>query len=324
MKFFYTFVLLAVLFLSCNDGTQKTDDSFKSDSVGNINSLQIVMPNNLWNGAVGEKVREHFAAPTDGLPQDEPLFSMNQISPETFTDFARLYRNFLYVNISKEDTVSLRKNPYAKPQIGAFVKGTDENDLLAKLDENAATMIDAFKKNEIEERQRRTRISMMKEDSLQETFGITMQVPAAYRIARAAEDFIWLRKDLEDGTTNIIVYEVPLSTIGKDSTVADIIKMRDTIGSALLPVEDNAPFITEAAYAPYLFNAEIDGKFAYETKGTWELKDAWMAGPFINYAVRDEENNRYLILEGFTYAPAARKRDLQFELESILKSTKFK
>ena len=63
-------------------------------------------------------------------------------------------------------------------------------------------------------------------------------------------------------------------------------------------------------------------KFAYETKGTWEVKDDWMGGPFVNYAVRDEKNNRYLILEGFTYAPAVSKRDLQFELESILNSAK--
>ena len=81
-------------------------------------------------------------------------------------------------------------------------------------------------------------------------------------------------------------------------------------------------FITEDAYAPYLFKTTIDGRPAYETKGTWEVKDALMGGPFINYAVKDEKNNRYLILEGFTYAPAVAKRDLQFELESILNTTK--
>src|SRR5690606_40011178 len=52
--------------------------------------------------------------------------------------------------------------------------------------------------------------------------------------------------------------------------------------------------ITEEAYAPYLFETKIDGKFAYLTKGTWEVENAFMAGPFINYAVRDEKNNRYV------------------------------
>ncbi len=106
--------------------------------------------------------------------------------------------------------------------------------------------------------------------------------------------------------------------------MADIIKVRNTIGAALLPVEDGSKFITEAAYSPFLFSSELDGKFTYITKGTWEITDAYMAGPFVNYAVRDEANNRWLILEGFTYAPSEAKRDLQFELEAILKTAKIK
>ena len=96
--------------------------------------------------------------------------------------------------------------------------------------------------------------------------------------------------------------------------------MRNTIGAGLLPVEDDSKFITEAAYSPFLFSSELDGKPTYITKGTWEITDAWMAGPFVNYAVRDEANDRWLILEGFTYAPSDDKRDLQFELEAILKT----
>ena len=90
-----------------------------------------------------------------------------------------------------------------------------------------------------------------------------------------------------------------------------------------MPVEEGGRFITEAAYAPYIFKTKIDDHFAYETKGIWEVKTQFMGGPFINYAVRDSVNNRYLIVEGFVYAPATSKRDLQFELEAILRSLKF-
>ena len=76
--------------------------------------------------------------------------------------------------------------------------------------------------------------------------------------------------------------------------------------------------MTEDAFSPFLFKTEVNGHFAYETRGTWEVTDAYMAGPFLNFAIRDEQNNRWLIIEGWTYAPGARKRDLQFELESIL------
>lgn len=311
-----------IVFTSCNQ-SGKRDKTLVPSSVGNINSLQIIIPNDLWNGEVGEAIRNNFAAPTDGLPQDEPLFSINQMTPEVFTGFARTNRIFIYVALSENENVKLAKNEYAKPQIGAFIKATSQEKLIELINQNAPQIIDEFHKSEIAERQRRTEISMRNTDSLKKDMGVSLKIPSAYRQAKANPDFYWFRKNLKDGETNIIIYEVPLNMIMNDSTaVSDIIKIRDSIGSQLMVVEDDALFITEDAYAPYLFKTTIDGHFAYETKGTWEIKDAWMGGPFLNYAVKDEKNDRYLILEGFTYAPATRKRDLQFELESILLSAK--
>ena len=110
---------------------------------------------------------------------------------------------------------------------------------------------------------------------------------------------------------------------GDSTAVGDIIKVRDSIGGDLLILEeDGGRFVTEEAYSPFLFKTEIDGKPAYETKGTWEVKGRFIAGPFLNYAIRDEANNRYLILEGFTHAPRVDKRDHQFEMEAILRSAK--
>ncbi|MEZ4778101.1 MAG: DUF4837 family protein [Flavobacteriaceae bacterium] len=321
----YPLVFCTILFFSCNSSSEKRDTSYLTESVGAINGLQVVITNAFWNDSVGEKIREYFAAPADGLPQIEPIFSINQIQPENFSDFARTYRTFLYVDLGKEDTIQIKKDSYAKPQIGAFITATSEEKLIEIIEANQEKIIATFKAFEIKERQRRTNISLLTVDSLKERFGISLKIPSAYRVASACNDFYWIRKDLKsNGSTNILMYEVPLNVIGKDSSIiGDIIKVRDTIGSGYLPVEDDGLFVTEEAYAPYLFTTEIDGKFAYETKGTWEIKDDFMAGPFLNYAIKDEAHNRYLIIEGFTYAPSMEKRDLQFELESIIKSMKF-
>lgn len=309
---------------TCNESGKK-DTSYLPKSLGNINTLQVITPNDLWNSGVGEEIRTHFAAPADGLPQDEPLFSMNQMPPETYTGFARKYRLVLYVTLGEEEKVELKKNAYSKPQTLVFVTAKTEGDLIRLIGENQTGIIKAFLASEITERQRRTRVSLMKLDSMEAIMGVTLKIPSAYHIAKATDEFYWIRKELKSGTTNIIIYEVPLDMINKDSTtVGNIIRMRDSIGGKHLPVEDDGRFITEEAYAPFLFTTEIDGKPAYETKGTWEVKNQYIAGPFVNYAVRDEANNRYLILEGFTYAPSVEKRDLQFELESILKSAVIK
>tara|TARA_R110002049_G_scaffold59518_2_gene160910 strand:- start:614 stop:1588 length:975 start_codon:yes stop_codon:yes gene_type:complete len=322
MKPLYFAFLTLFIFISCNE-TGKRDTSYLPKSLGNINTLQVITENDLWNGTVGETIREYFAAPTYGLPQDEPLFSMNQMPPSTYTGFARKYRLFLYVTLGNEDKVSIAENPYAKPQTGAIITSTTKEGLIKLINENQKRIIDTFKASEIKERQRRTSVSLMKLDSLPNDLGVKLKIPSAYHVAKATKDFYWIRKELKSGSTNIIVYEVPMDMIGKDtSVVGDIITIRDSIGGKQLPVEDDGQFITEEAYAPYLFETLIDNKFAYETKGTWEVKNEYMAGPFVNYAIRDETNNRYLILEGFTHAPSVEKRDLQFELEAILKSAK--
>ena len=322
MKSIYiAFLCLLFVATSCNDGS-KSKSTYRPDSVGNINSLQIVTPEELWNGEVGETIREYFAAPADGLPQDEPLYSMVQMKPSSFTDFAQRYRIFLHATLSDSTNFSLKKNSFAKPQTGAFLTAPTTGELIALIKENQEQIKAAFYASEIKEKQKRIRLSLRKLDTLQKEFGVNLKEPTAYRVAKSGGDYYWLRKNIEAGTTNIFIYEAPLSAISKDSTMADIINVRNTIGAALLPVEDGSKFITEAAYSPFLFNAELDGKQTYITKGTWEITDAYMAGPFVNYAVRDEVNDRWLIIEGFTYAPSEEKRDLQFELEAIIKSAK--
>jgi hypothetical protein len=45
-----------------------------------------------------------------------------------------------------------------------------------------------------------------------------------------------------------------------------------------------------------------------------------MAGPFLNYIIKDTINDRQLVLEGFVFAPSAAKRDYIFEVDAILHS----
>jgi hypothetical protein len=296
------------------------------DSSGNINNLSVIMPNDMWNGEVGEEMRRILAAPVDGLPQEEPLFSINQMPPEAFSGFVRKNRIFVKVEKGKEASVKMASDAFAKPQTGIIITGETNEEIIEQLQKHAAKIIDTLKATEIREKQRRISKSLKDDSKLEENLGLSMKFPSAYRYAKEQDDFFWIRKDIPNGSMEILVYEVPLNTIQKDTNViGNIIAMRDSIGKAYIPGPvDGSYMITEEAYAPYLFNSEIDGKFAYETKGTWEVKNAFMAGPFLNYAIMDKENDRVLVLEGFTFAPSARKRDNMLELEAILRSAQIR
>jgi len=323
MKPFIIGLFSVVILLSCTNNSNKKS-SYRQSSVGNINSLQVLTTDELWYDVVGEEIRNIFAAPTEGLPQEEPLFYINQMDPSTFSGFIKSNRLFLHVTIAKENKVTIAKDPYARPQTGVIITGKTKEDLVNLISDNQEKILAAFHKSEIKERQRRTAISPKKIDSLKERFGLSIQMPSAYRTAHKGADFYWLRKDLKKtGSTNILIYEAPLTAITNDSlALGEILKIRDSIGGNLLPVEDNGKFGTDYDYSPNFYGIELDGKFTYLTKGVWDVKGEFMAGPFINYAVRDEKNNRYLIIEGFTFAPSERKRNLQFELESIILSSK--
>ncbi|MCB7481889.1 DUF4837 family protein [Christiangramia sediminis] len=320
-------ILLASIFflISCkNDEKSSKNDRILTDSSGNINQLTVVINNQLWEGEVGEAIRTNLAAPVDGLPQEEPLFSLSQIPPETFTGFVRNSRIFLKIEEGGNKGMDLINDEFSRPQTGIVIQGENSGEIIEVINKEADSIINILKKTELTEKQRRIRKSLKKDDALNEKFGVNLKFPSAYRYAKEEEHFSWIRKEIPKGSMEILVYEVPISQIENDSSViSNIIKMRDSIGKAQIPgrLEDSY-MITEKAYAPYLFETEIDGKFAYETRGTWEVQNDFMAGPFVNYAVKDEENDRFLILEGFVFSPSRSKRDNIFELDAILQSAK--
>ena len=109
--------------------------------------------------------------------------------------------------------------------------------------------------------------------------------------------------------------------------VKDIIRLRDSIGSVYIPGPDVPGKIThmrgDPAFAPHVYATEIGSKKAVEVRGIWDVKNDFMAGPFLTYIIDDAANDRKLVLEGFTYAPATNKRDDMFQLEAILKTVSF-
>lgn len=319
-------ILLASIFflISCNDEPDKKESRILSDSSGNINQLTVVIDNQLWEGEVGEAIRTNLAAPVDGLPQEEPLFSLSQIPPQTFSGFVRNSRIFLKIENDGPQGMALITDEFSRPQTGVIIQGKNSAEIIEVINKKSDSIIKLLKKTELSEKQRRIRKSLKKDDSLSDKFGVSMKFPTAYRYAKDEDKFSWIRKEIPKGSMEILVYEVPINSIENDSSViGNIIKMRDSIGEAQIPGRlEGSYMITEKAYAPYLFETEIDGKFAYETRGTWEVQNDFMAGPFVNYAIKDEKNNRFIVLEGFVFSPSRAKRDNIFELDAILQSAK--
>ncbi|MEM6718230.1 MAG: DUF4837 family protein [Bacteroidota bacterium] len=325
MKKLYVFLFVLALFSACEDPNDKAvAEQYLPLSAGRVNMVAVIMDSDQWKGKVGDSIRSIYGAPTDGLPMEEPLFSLKQINPELFQGPIKHYRSVLMINSSEEKKYKVGKNLYAKPQKIIYVSGTDD-EIVEQLSANANASIKTFKDNELVSKQRFINNALSDDKTLEETFGISMNIPSVYKMVKKEDNFVWYERKVKNGTMNIIAYAMPYGSIPKNDTTVDaIIKMRDSIGEAYVPGHDPETMymITEKAYAPYLYYAKVDNKFAFETKGMWEIFGYQMAGPFINYAVEDEANNRLMVVEGFTFAPSEDKRDFMFEIEAILKSLK--
>ncbi|WP_150452404.1 DUF4837 family protein [Arenibacter lacus] len=319
--FLSTFLLL----ISCNSTPKK---KYQPESIGAINSLAVVMDNDLWEGAVGDRVRQHFAAPVLGLSWEEPLFTIHQMPAKVFSGSVLSTRSVLFV---AKDTLSLahiKTDVYATPQNVGVIKGTTQEEIIKNLDAKANEMIKAFKNLEIGEAQKRFQISLNKEKELEEKLGITLSIPSIYKVGKQEGKFVWIDRQIQKGSMNIIAYEVPGNYFKSDSTlVADIVSMRDSIGKQFIPGPDVPGkityMVTEKAFSPYVFPAEISDRKAAEVRGIWEIENYPMAGPFLTYIINDHKNDRKVVVEGFVFAPATEKRDYMFELEAILKTIKF-
>ncbi len=328
MKILKTLALfLLITTFSCKE-SGKEKPSYLPESIGAFNSLTIVIENSLWNGQVGDKLREHFAAPALGLTPEQAKFTITQIPPSVFSGTVKNTRSVVFV---QKDTISrghMKKDLYAIPQQIAVFKGRNNKELIENIDKNAEDFIVKFKALELKESQNRFLKSLNKTKVFEEEFGVSLNIPSVYKLGRKEKNFVWFDRPILNGTMNIIAYSVPMNTFKSDSTfVGDIIKMRDSIGKLYIPgteVPGKVTYmITERAFAPYVFPTEIGSKKAAEVKGIWEIKNYPMAGPFLTYIINDKENNRKLVLEGFAFAPSAEKRDYMFELEAILKTVRF-
>ena len=317
-KTHFLFLLFSCLFFSC---TKKSDNSPRK-ATGKINTISVIIDDQLWNGEVGDSIRNKFASPVIGLPEEEPLFTINQYPAKLMEGFMTDSRTIIVVKKEEKNEFVVKKNQYASPQNVFHISGKTSADILKIIEINAPKIIQTIKETEITEDQRIISQSLLNTKTITKKFHISLKIPKSYLYVLQKNNFVWLKKEITIGNTSILIYQVPISSIKKDpNAIANIIKMRDSIGNLYISgTEPDTQMITEEGYAPYLFKIKLDSKETFETKGTWELKNDFMSGPFINYAIVDQEHDRILVLEGFCYSPSKEERDLVHELESIIKS----
>ena len=84
----------------------------------------------------GRQSKRFIVSPYEGLPIDEPQFSLKFIPEKHFTGFAKNSRNIIWFVKDPIGRFQLSENMMAKPQLVAKVSGEDEEVQAFYLEEN--------------------------------------------------------------------------------------------------------------------------------------------------------------------------------------------
>ncbi|NCT10113.1 MAG: DUF4837 family protein [Flavobacteriia bacterium] len=324
MKNILFIAIASILLISCTGN----DKYVLKDSIGSLNKVMVVAKVSDWTGDIGQEIRTSFGELMVGLPQPEPILTLSQVAPSGFSAMMKAHRNLLIMSESDNEGFSVRNNVFAQPQTIVYVQGKDDETIIKLLQKHKNDIKEIFIDADIKFTQRIFEKNKLAENQFKtiKNLGISLTIPTTFKLVEDTGEFLWLRQHLlsgiaKTGSNNILVYSIPLEN--EETVGENIVAVRDSIGKKYIPGSFEGMYmITEAAYTPFTFDVTIDGKKAYETRGKWEVKDDFMAGPFLNYSIIDKKNNRVVVFEGFTYSPSVNKRAFVFELEAIAKSIK--
>ncbi|MFK7900822.1 MAG: DUF4837 family protein [Cyclobacteriaceae bacterium] len=353
MRSFFSKVTFLLLITTCLISCTEIDNKLPliPDSIGKDGGILIVAHENTWESQHISLLKKALSKSLSGLPKQESLFkistappriyfkSLNQfrtvIIPVIIHSRTNYYASFtenlkadLLAKIEKEKVSLLRQDDkYAKDQYIVYLFATTENELNKYLSENQKLLSKYVSDLEIkhlakELATKKKNISAMK--VIKEKFGLSLSIPAAYKIARDTTDFIWLRNSTQKEDFNIFMSKKKYSSPDQFQA-KNILKWRKELGEKYISGKDKRQSFmeTENYISPAFQEESIASAYAKKCRGMWKLHNLSMGGTFLSYVFANTASNELFYLEAFLHNPTKSKTNTLRELETILKSATF-
>ncbi len=313
--------LLAII--SCSE--EKKKKVLLPNVSGKAGEVIVVINKSEWEGSVGCELREILASDCPFLPQKEPLYTLVNIVPSTFTNIFQIHRNILLVNIDSgvtEPGVRLKRDVWAQPQCVISVNAIDSENALQLIKENEEIIVSSLEQAErdrvIENTKRYEERSLA--PAVAKVMGGSPHFPSGYVLKKMTENFIWIAYETTYTNQGIFVYRYPV-TGDNDLTVENIVAKRNEFLQENVPgMFDNTYMTTSEITMPDLQYIKYKGREFAQLRGFWEVHNDYMGGPFVSQSFYSRDGKYIITLEGFVYAPRYDKRQYLRQVESILYS----
>ena len=119
MKNLAPFFVLLFIVSSCKE---KSNYKYLPESIGQVQSILVVMEEDLWESAVGDSVRKAFTSPIKGLAVAEPAHHIQYIPPSVFKGTVKQNRTVLAVGLDSLSLAHIKKDVYARSSFNSLVK----------------------------------------------------------------------------------------------------------------------------------------------------------------------------------------------------------
>lgn len=347
-----SFFVLIILLSGC--GADKVASSYKIKPVamGKTNQLVVIADQDIWDGPVGDSLRFYYSTAYPILPQPEPIFDLQHFTVEDLDKepLRRELRTYMVLgdlnyndspaakmiikDLGKQKTSESKqslvivKDRWADGQKFFYLFGNGEAQLIQNLTNAFPTVskkINEFDLVQVDANAYLGQENRIIQNAIKERFGFDIKIPSNYKIALDTTDLMWIRQDDQVSVNNILIKKIPYTDKSQISK-AGIKEIRNEFGKMFVTTSAENPTymrVNDVDLPMYTKPVTIDGKYALEARGIWEIVGDFMGGSFISYLILDEAKSELIYIDGFIHAPGKKKRDYIQRLEHIIYSTTF-
>ncbi len=309
-------------------------------ALGMTGEIVVISDDVLWKGEAGDSIRFYFGGPYPILPQPEPMFDLRHFTPRDLAidDLRKELRTYMIIaDLSDTDSPTTQmvkkdlgdekfsramtdpsffsqigREKWAQGQLIVYLFGRDEealkenivksfNAVASKVAEHDRKQLDATTYLEGEN------FKLMAQ--IREKFGFGIRIPGDYQVAMDKKNFMWIRKDTKASTSSFMITTLPY-TDANIFTKEKLVSIQDSLGRRYISSNEPGSYIytNDKDLPVFVYEKKIDGQYAIEGRGIWEMYNDFLGGPFSTYMILDPKQNRIIFIQGFVYAPGEDKR----------------
>lgn len=327
------FIASLAFMASCTE--QDNIQTYKPNSVGTQGKVDIIMHETLWEGRLGEIVRDKLSPLIEYYPGDEYLFDIAHSTKKRFNMGSKKQKNIIEFEINSNPNLksglSYSTDIWATDQNMVKILGKNQQDLYEIFYSNSQEIQDYFMELELT----RLRVKLLKnknflaEKQLRQKHQLSLTIPNDMQLSINNKSVAIMerrrlvsKKQQSPGDVQefILVYHYPY-TSKEQLSKKNLLQMRDSIVGKYFKGKAAGSYMTTApdSLVPSFEKERLfKGNYAYEIRGIYSMVNGFRGGPFVNISLVDETRGRIITVEAHVFAPKFSKRAYMMDLETML------